>query len=1373
MQINEDFKRLNEQEGTLNFSGMLGPSSWTDSTNVSITDTSITATWTGCEDDNNYVSIELMPYSTFMGIPVLSQFAPCTDGTVTFDLPCDSISEDDLGAEYMFQFNMVELPSDCTPATCDFWGDAIQSAVSYYLTIEAEACPASVPGCMDPLASNYDSNATEDDGSCLYAVEGCTDETACNYNAEADTDDGSCEYADVECWDGSTVCSEEECPDQPVEECEDIEVTAPDFIDSQETTVEWVGGCPECGNIYISLIANGAYSSVESEAIIGDSLIDNTGTLTWTIPCDLIEVGETYMYFVAQVDCDLDDYAGTESMTDAGYGYSGEIEIAPEACPNYGCTDPEACNYDSTADVDDGSCTYADVECWDGSTVCSENECPPEPVPGCTDSTADNYNPSATDDDGSCIYSGCTDDAAANYDADATVDDGSCEYGGCTNFSADNYDPGATIDDGSCQFTIYTCESVVSDENELVGEECVVSNSNSPANSFNGEYADLESCEVDCGDKEVPDTPTYGCQDNLALNYNPLADLSDPDECIYECEEWINTIEFQDPSELIELTLVMCGAFCTEWNSLWSNPEDFDDDVTPEQLGGNPWCACCPIYGCTDETAINYQPYTTNYTYQVDIDSISSIYNGEWDLEGPPAGLVGSTYLNNIINSTECEYPVPGCTDGNATNFDDTATEDDGSCEYPPESEEFFCCDTNAPNYGYNMQGTQLNVDGYVDTYIMQGGGELCNDNICLISGCTDVYANNFNPDASYMWDDGSCLYTTTCYNCDTDLPYAVEVSFEDSGNYGGNDTPCEELGLPPNIVSSAELCPEKYGCTDPIAINYDPLATVDDGSCEYAPEVPHKCDPIQGCLPTPDTPVDPEAGVYASYDDCIKEGCEPTGCQYNVEQLFWEYPWPDTPGNIQSPEEFCARCGCLEPAENFAETGAQIMISSEDCTYENLGTSGNAWGNPMQITGDENGPTCDCCNWCEEIEAQDPNLWAGCDGKCRNWEVTLDQTDPCRPYCVCLGNYFGPDDPEDIEGCTDEAASNYNEEATIDDGSCEYEDEIQWAEGCEELYNSQGQPGILFYCSMWFTGLGESQEVENNNLVTIQPESYIFGELAATLQNGQCCPEEWMNEYTIYERRFNCAPTLDPEVDPCLEGIVYNSPGQEDAFAAAEFDTISECEDAGCVPEDNMCNNPDILDVFDQFGGQETFCAMTCPTEENPDLNANAPICIQCCPALDPPEDPTDDPDFNMFDDFDCEDIFTSQDQNFQDIVCGGCPDNMFGGCQNCCGVDMSEYGGSGETDCFWTGCMDAEPQGLIPITSATPGAPKVQDYPGGGNDPDYLRDKQQFIDRLVATGKYTHPDAQGEKKARSTTSPRPLRERFQKLAGIKKKKK
>ena len=47
---------------------------------------------------------------------------------------------------------------------------------------------------------------------------------------------------------------------------------------------------------------------------------------------------------------------------------------------------------------------------------------------GCTDATACNYDSAATEDDGSCDFScqGCTDAEACNYDADATEDDGSC-----------------------------------------------------------------------------------------------------------------------------------------------------------------------------------------------------------------------------------------------------------------------------------------------------------------------------------------------------------------------------------------------------------------------------------------------------------------------------------------------------------------------------------------------------------------------------------------------------------------------------------------------------------------------------------------------------------------------------------------------------------------------------------------------------------------------------------------------------------------------------------------------------------------------------------------------------------------------------------
>lgn len=60
---------------------------------------------------------------------------------------------------------------------------------------------------------------------------------------------------------------------------------------------------------------------------------------------------------------------------------------------------------------------------------------PPGAISGCTNKCANNYNASATVDDGSCTYNsgvipGCTDSSATNYDANATCDDGSCRGGG-------------------------------------------------------------------------------------------------------------------------------------------------------------------------------------------------------------------------------------------------------------------------------------------------------------------------------------------------------------------------------------------------------------------------------------------------------------------------------------------------------------------------------------------------------------------------------------------------------------------------------------------------------------------------------------------------------------------------------------------------------------------------------------------------------------------------------------------------------------------------------------------------------------------------------------------------------------------------------
>ena len=105
---------------------------------------------------------------------------------------------------------------------------------------------------------------------------------------------------------------------------------------------------------------------------------------------------------------DLDEDLDFETPTDVylncyetcgTYGYSSTLSESS------GCTDDTACNYNESADIDDGTCYYAEdaFQCPDGSMVCEEDECRP-PILGCTDPEATNYNSEANQDDSSCQY---------------------------------------------------------------------------------------------------------------------------------------------------------------------------------------------------------------------------------------------------------------------------------------------------------------------------------------------------------------------------------------------------------------------------------------------------------------------------------------------------------------------------------------------------------------------------------------------------------------------------------------------------------------------------------------------------------------------------------------------------------------------------------------------------------------------------------------------------------------------------------------------------------------------------------------------------------------------------------------------------------
>ena len=266
----------------------------------------------------------------------------------------------------------------------------------------------SIPGCMNPLACNYNPLATVDDGSCIMPgstcddgnpntindsigpncncvgaiiVPGCTDPLACNYNPLANQNNGTCIYPGTACDDGNP-----------------------------NTTNDSIGpNCNCVGNLIVPGCMNPAACNYNPLATNDDGSCLFPGSL-----------------------CDDNNPNTINDSINPDCNCIGEV-IVP------GCTDPLSCNYNPLANQNDGSCVYPDAPCDDNNpntmndTYNSTCDCiGMQIVPGCMDPTACNFNPLANVDDSSCVFPGDTCD-----DGDATtindVYSATCECSGVTN----------------------------------------------------------------------------------------------------------------------------------------------------------------------------------------------------------------------------------------------------------------------------------------------------------------------------------------------------------------------------------------------------------------------------------------------------------------------------------------------------------------------------------------------------------------------------------------------------------------------------------------------------------------------------------------------------------------------------------------------------------------------------------------------------------------------------------------------------------------------------------------------------------------------------------------------------------------------------
>lgn len=246
----------------------------------------------------------------------------------------------------------------------------------------------------------------------------------------------------------------------------------------------------------------------------------------------------------------------------------------------------------------------------------------------------------------------------------------------------------------------------------------------------------------------------------------------------------------------------------------------------------------CQYYGCTFTWACNYDPEAV-------LDDGSCTTE---DLCGECGG-----------DGTSCE----GCTDPVACNYDAFNIVDDGSCFYSPNGGACDCeavmtlADTLAPGETASMAVSGFGYVAAVTVFLefenVYGDGSQASDLTVIIEApdgeCRQIggFDVDFGCSSSGFWPgawdtnaSGSFSGAATIGNA----PEGNGVWFIRIGNgWSGSQGAYFSAD-----ISIYDLCldVDPAGCTDPMGCNYNPAATVDDGSCDF--ETCYGCTDVGAC---------------------------------------------------------------------------------------------------------------------------------------------------------------------------------------------------------------------------------------------------------------------------------------------------------------------------------------------------------------------------------------------------------------------------------------------------------------------------------------------------------------------------------------------